>query len=118
MAPSRASTFYLHLSVLSLPQWLLSFCISIDYLVPDALQTCKTLKFPSGSFQTLLLCAGRALLVVLPVCMLVLVCAEEDVELPGLFSPLLLHGCIPASPLLLQLRPGRSPITLISAAVQ
>lgn len=84
------------------------------------LQTCKTLKFPSGSFQTLLLCAGagRALLVVLPVCVLILVCAEEDVELPGLLSPLLLHGCIPASPLLLQLQPGRSPITLISAAVQ
>lgn len=34
----------------------------------------------------------------LPACMLILACAEEDRELPGLLLSLLLHGCIPASP--------------------
>lgn len=75
------------------------------------LQAWKALKLPSGSSQDLLLCAGKALLVALA-------CAEEDLELLGPLSPPLLHGCIPASPLLLQVQPGRSPMALISAALQ
>lgn len=36
---------------------------------------------------------------VLPECMLVLACAEEDVELPGLlFSPVWLHSCLSSLP--------------------
>lgn len=62
------------------------------------LQTCRALKFPSGSSQNLLLCAGGALPLVLPECMLVLACAEEDLELPGLlFSPVWLHSCLSSS---------------------
>lgn len=119
MAPDHASTLYLRLSIPPLPQWLPS--ILYFHRLPCSRCLCRHAELSNSLPVALKICCFVQVGLswsVLPVCTLVLACAEEDMELPGLLSPLLLRDCIPASPLLLRVRPGRSPIALISAAVQ
>lgn len=101
MAPDRASTFHLRLSI---PPLLDGCRVSIFpsiTLFQLPLQTFRALTFPSGSSQNLLLCAGRALLVG-PACAHACPCLRRGgrgatwAALAS--SPAQLHSCLSSPP--------------------